>query len=357
VWWAFAGDEFKELRGNYNTYRPTRIRPSWPDAPERPWYQHYFHNVETFQTGGCLPEQLGQFDWASVPRLKYVRYFEPPFINREGPTDEHKFNLFLRKLQANKELKTLHLIPALLSNEAMEFIASLESLEELKVLGGPVSDRGMMQLKKCKKLKRLEIGTKYITPTGLSVFAEMPQLEYLTLQVSDLELLPAVAQMNHVRSFKELILFAEADDASLDFVKQLTELDSLLVHGRKITDEGIAKLKNMTRLKKLSVSGPAFDGHGLKQLRELRQLEKLYLNFYGQNFDFDKEFDQSFIDAVIQFKQLQYLYILFDSLTVDQAKQLLALPNLKHVDYEGTGFSDEELKELNRERDIFQHLH
>lgn len=99
-------------------------------------------------------------------------------------------------------------------------------------------------------------------------------IEGKTLEVKKLTDLPSgdfeVAKIDLTKS--------NITDAALDNLTMLEELQSLTLHGTKITNNGLNHLVNLTGLKELDLSNTNINDEGLKILAGIKSLEKLHLH-------------------------------------------------------------------------------
>ena len=69
-----------------------------------------------------------------------------------------------------------------------------------------------------------------------------------------------------------------SDDAAMEYLTELTQLEYVGLHGTQITDAGLAHLKGLTRLSELYIEDHTqVTDAGLRHLEGLTQLQQLYL--------------------------------------------------------------------------------
>jgi Leucine-rich repeat (LRR) protein len=344
IWWAFSGEEIDEIIDIYN-HSQSSNNLRYQGKHERRWYQHFYRNIESVQIESARAINDHTIDWSALPHLKSIRAWSTDGLLEDGASGE-PINQFFQNLSNNRELAALDLTLGEMTDEAMKVIGSFENLRSLKISDGPTSDNGMIQLKNLKKLKLLEIFPSRISVEGLAMLASLPQLEHLSLKISEPKIIPAFTTMGKLPSLKELTLPRETTDELLECINQQTSLEVLRIDKNDITDNGLAQLKEMTKLQRLFLYSPKLDGSGLRHLSKMQKLT--YLHLSGE-----RKLDPSFIDHILQLKELRQIVIYGMETTTAQAKRLLDLPVIENIQLFKTGISVSDAKLLNENRNVF----
>jgi hypothetical protein len=108
----------------------------------------------------------------------------------------------------------------------------------------------------------------------LVVFPELRELDLRKTAVGD----RGAAHLARLAGLRSLNLFRTTiGDATLERLRGLRELDTLLVGGTRITDAGLAHLAGLRKLRKLSVFDTAVGDAGARRLGALPSLEVLLI--------------------------------------------------------------------------------
>jgi Leucine-rich repeat (LRR) protein len=142
------------------------------------------------------------------------------------------------------------------TNESLANIAQLTNLTELDLDDGQFNDEGLIHLAGLKNLQSLKFVDTNIKGSGLSHIAALDQLTSLTIYFRQRE--------------------AGLDDAGVELVGRLKKLEFLHLHGKLVTDAGLAKLSALTQLKNLTLSNTSCTGAGFATWQNV-PLEALHL--------------------------------------------------------------------------------
>ncbi len=123
-------------------------------------------------------------------------------------------------------------------------IKDLESLEELRLEGTNLTDRGMESIKSLSNLRELDVGDTNITDAGMASLRGLSHLIDLDLR------------------------FLRITDAGLANLEGMTALESLgLFKTPGVTDKGLMRLKNLNRLKVVDLQGTSVTSKGVRELQ------------------------------------------------------------------------------------------
>jgi HlyD family secretion protein len=128
-----------------------------------------------------------------------------------------------------------------------------------------------------KPVKSVFLGGWSVNDADLEHLQGLGQLESLNLanaNVTDagLERLKGATQLQSLN-----LTFTKVTDAGVEHIKGLTNLQSLSLHGIGVTDAGVERLKTLTNLRELSLYNTAITDAGLEHLKGLTKLQSLDL--------------------------------------------------------------------------------
>ena len=126
-------------------------------------------------------------------------------------------------------------------------------------------------------------------------------------QVSDAGLL-------HLRNLTNLewlmLIEARVSDAGLENIKSLTNLKMLYLDRTSVTNAGMSSLAGMANMEILTLNGTSITDAGLQQLKDLRRLKQIYLNETFVTLDGVKRFKAKLPSlTIIQFSETRALGI------------------------------------------------
>ncbi len=221
-----------------------------------------------------------------------------------------------------------------------------------------IEDDLMALIARLTGLKRLSLSGVQVTPRGLTLVAQLPQLEQLSTPkgMSD----AGMAEMAKIQSLKNLDVFHDRmTDEGLRSLGKLTSLEVLELYGNpKMTDEGLRALIQLRSLKhlRLGKEGPFtnrgmvhlaaipslkvlwLDTHsvtdgGLRRLAQSRSLERLYVHWLDKITDHGLAYLKSM-------PQLKGLDVTSARLTDAGLAHIAAMPNIDHLNLPNFGLTD-----------------
>jgi hypothetical protein len=126
-----------------------------------------------------------------------------------------------------------------------------------------LKDESLARLDELHRVVSLNLNhCERITPKGMAVLRRLPHLRILSLSRSSQN--PYAAPVRW-------------DDAIIDFISGLPELEELSLDGIPITDEGLARLRKLPKLESLDVSDTKITDKGLSALRQLPSLKRIFV--------------------------------------------------------------------------------
>lgn len=134
------------------------------------------------------------------------------------------------------------------------FLESHPHLETLIARGDVADDACMERIARLKKLKRLWVDSRKVTPAGWANLAVLSDLEDAFLRGT------------------------RFDDEAMKSLAGLTALRSLMLDSTAITDAGMASLEKLTLLSDLGLADTAVGDAGMVHLKEMQNLHNLYVS-------------------------------------------------------------------------------
>jgi len=187
-------------------------------------------------------------------------------------------------------------------NDTLMFIAKLENLEEIHIRSGSVANTGVAQLKKCKKLKILELQDTDVSAGCAEHFKEMESLRFLRIfrcpqfgaeaiaelgiltNLDTLELRDMNCNNESLQALKPLVglktvEFSElkgVDAATIiDVLKAYPKLENIRMFAMPVDDAVAGFLATMVDLKSIGVPATRITDNGLDALTAIKDLTSL----------------------------------------------------------------------------------
>ncbi len=131
-----------------------------------------------------------------------------------------------------------------------------------------LTDAGLVNLKGCKHLTRLELGCKDITDAGLATLPDCTSLTWLNLHDNERVGDAGLAHLKGCPNLTHLFLcnVRNVGDTGLVHVKGLNRLESLLLYGTQVTDAGLAHLAGLDQLTRLDLHDTKVTAKGAEEL-------------------------------------------------------------------------------------------
>ncbi len=196
-------------------------------------------------------------------------------------------------------LQTLTLDNALISDAALESISKLDNLESLSLLGTDITDAGLVHLAKLGNLCSLGLEGTRITDKGIQHLVKLPLTRIAV---------PGTGVGN----------------GGVEMLAKLPKVGVLGIGGPNLTNDGLAHLVGLPELESLSVKGaPRVTDDGLEHIGRLEQLKSLQLCHLGIT-----DAGLAHLPGLVR---LSYLDLYSDKVTDDGLQQLASLKSLKHL--------------------------
>jgi len=152
-----------------------------------------FRNLKVLALAGQQVTDLGMHQLPALSRLERLCLWDAKLLTRYGAAE----------LAGLQQLKHLEMSNAPIGDVAIEHLSHINTLEELSVQGGTLSDRAIEYAARLPNLKSLmlDFGDKPVAPEAVTPLAHAPALKQLSLQSSALsdQVLIALKAIGHLR--------------------------------------------------------------------------------------------------------------------------------------------------------------
>jgi len=142
------------------------------------------------------------------------------------------------------------------------------------------TDVDVARIAEIKSIKRLDLGTTYVTDRGIERLQNLQQLEELVLDTDEFV---TDAAMNYLRANKNLrrlvLRGVDITDVGMQHIAAMTGLRSLDLSHTMLGDVGLESLPSLGELEELKLGGNLITGMNLNSLKLLPKLKKL--SFHG----------------------------------------------------------------------------
>ena len=254
------------------------------------------------------------------------------------------------------------------TDEGMEHLKALTSLQRLDIDSPNVTDACLMNLKGLTQLQVLNLYGPQFTDAGLKHLEGLTKLHSLTLHNTNV----TDAGLEHLEGLKSLrqldLTGTQITDAGLEHCKPLAQLENLNLGGTKITDAGLKHLRRLPQLKHLWLHKTQVTDVGLKDLKGFANLQDLGLgntNVTGAGLEHLSGLKSlrslllsgpNITDAALEhlkgLTQLKHLYVSNTKVTGAGLIHLKELTNLQTLSLQQTAITDDALKHLKGMTDL-----
>jgi Leucine-rich repeat (LRR) protein len=247
----------------------------------------------------------------------------------------------LRHMAALPNLKQFKLTGVNVSEKGAAALAQSQSIEDLQLVHGRLSDKSVAPLANLRSLRRLDLSqNQFIVGNCLAALAGLPSLESLSLDATRLtdDALLALISMTSLRE-----LDVRITGLTLKGFQQFAKVPSLeSLACDKVTDEMLNEICLLQRLKKLNMDSDwirRFTDQGASCLGNLRQIEELSLGYAGLT--------SEGLASLANLGSLRVLGLKGCKDIGDKGlKHLEGLQNLRRLDLTSTGVTQEGLSVL-----------
>jgi hypothetical protein len=215
---------------------------------------------------------------------------------------------------------------ALITDEGLANVSKLRRLKYLHLSGDKVTDQSLAVLSKLPALSNLTLNNTAISPARLLEWARESQVERIQLRYYhvpnknefDLQISEGCSrieffgkykraffhELTKMKTLEHLILPASVTDHDLEFVGKIGNLKTLAIrHNGRITDEGIAFLDDLSNLEELDLwYSRNVSDQAIRTLKKLGSLKKLNLAFTSMSEAAVAELKTSLTDCEIRLR-------------------------------------------------------
>jgi peroxiredoxin/Leucine-rich repeat (LRR) protein len=209
---------------------------------------------------------------AKLPNLKYLRAGTRSTTPISDEALEH--------LSTVSSLEELTIGGTGITNVGIKHISKLSNLKSLDIFftSPSVSDEGWENLKELKSLRILSVGQGQMKVSTVSKFNSLTNLSILDLRVTGDN---TVLNLSNLVNLRILHLSGEISDKDLACLAKLKNLQ-WLQGVRGVGDEGMSYLSNLANMERLNIGGQNITDKGLSYLTKMKKLD--YLLIEGGDF-------------------------------------------------------------------------
>ncbi|HZU38317.1 MAG TPA: hypothetical protein VFA18_20500 [Gemmataceae bacterium] len=225
---------------------------------------------------------IGMSLWqCKAPRraFRLLRYF--PELERLSAHSRLITDEEAKALAELHNLRKLDLLSTGLTDAGLRYLEGLHDLRELALSGKKITDTGIHCLRNLTKLESLALtGHGGLSDAGAPDLACLTRLE--SLWVTGPITNKGLTQLCRLKRLRKLILWRTGiTDAGLAQLKTLPKLEELQLPGTPIGDAGVAQLKALAHLRELNLAGTQVTDAGLKSLYPMSTLKTVTLGGGG----------------------------------------------------------------------------
>ncbi|MBN1974168.1 MAG: hypothetical protein JW787_11050 [Sedimentisphaerales bacterium] len=315
----------------------------------------------------------------SLEVISQLRTLKGLYLYNPNLIDNRLTDKGLAYLASLSSLEELRVDSNQFTNAGLAHVAKLTSLRYLMLYGKNFTDAGMEYLKDSQSLRILHVGLLSLTDEALAHIAEIPNLEAINLHRSENITDDGIAALAKLKSLKKLdIGSSKVTDTGLSYLQACKNLDYLTLPPQGISDVGLTYLGQLSNLKHLDVSrvhfvDPKMDSgyytdNGVAELSKCKLLEELTIGSIGMTDEGMSHIAEltnlkwlglfgcsnvtnKGIEKLKTLKSLQYLSIYESNITIGGLSSLNELSNLtdlqlQNVQQDNTGLDISKLKNL-----------
>jgi internalin A len=179
-----------------------------------------------------------------------------------------------------KQLQSVELAGAFVSDDVAKGLATANTITELTLDDGGLTDDGVKHLAALTKLQTLALDrNKKVRGTTVPALVAAKNLKYLTVAECELG---DLAGWSALKSLSNLITLglpqSGVTDAGLKEIGKITQLKTISLASCPITDAGLAQLKAMKSLESLNITDTKITDRAVPILSEMKRLQFLTLS-------------------------------------------------------------------------------
>jgi len=219
----------------------------------------------------CTPYELTDAEMAGIATLQTVNEME---IVGDLLTDAG-----LASIAKLRNLEVLHLEGTMMmTDDGLKVLATLPKLRHLR-LSGPFTDRGLAYLAAAPSLKAMWLETPRATEEGLRHLSRIASLERLCVpwldRITD-------RSITYFKAMPKLVALGVGDalsgDAGMTALSSLTNLEVLAIKGgSNLTNNGLKPLSGMPKLRALEIYHSEITEQGLTNLASCKRLDSIQI--------------------------------------------------------------------------------
>ena len=147
-------------------------------------------------------------------------------------------------------------------------------------MSGLLTIKGDTQAAELEHFTFLErISLEGITDAGMAHLGGLTRLRELSISESPRLTGKGLAHLSGVRQLKDLrLLDTSVDDAGLYHLRNLNQLEGLILFRSRVVGSGFQHLSGLNQLKRLEITESPFTDIGLRHIAAFKRLESLFLN-------------------------------------------------------------------------------
>jgi thiol-disulfide isomerase/thioredoxin/Leucine-rich repeat (LRR) protein len=272
-------------------------------------------------------------------------------------------NKGLADIKEIKSLKELHLSRTQVDDDGLVHLKTLRLLERIYLWGDSrINGVGFRHFKDSKSLRLISFYKTPINDVAMEYFSRIRPLEELHLQYTNVTD-EGLGYLKGLPNLKSLVLPPGTTNKGLANLKGLDSIEKLHISDTQITDEGLLYLKDIKSLKSLAVSSNLMTGKGLIHLKEMPSLESLEVSLSMINdaslanledlpvtnlYLSRSTISDTGLAHIAKLKSLEKLFLDNTGITDIGMVYLASLTSLKHLSLKGTRITDAGLANLRR---------
>ncbi|MFO0876308.1 MAG: hypothetical protein U0840_02960 [Gemmataceae bacterium] len=217
-----------------------------------------------------------------------------------------------------------------IGDTALEAIQGLTKLEEVRIGGKQLTDKGMAFVGKLVGLKKLDIDEPFaldqriplVSKAGFAQLATLTNLQEVTIYNSRSIADGSLAAFRDLKNLKTLaVLRTSIPPAGAEPLAALTSLRKLHLEG--VVNDSLRPVGKLTALEELNLTGTAIDDAGLQHLTGLTSLR--WLDLYGTRIS------DAGVKLLPKLSALQHLSLTQTKVTDACIDALVALPKIQRI--------------------------
>lgn len=167
-----------------------------------------------------------------------------------------------------EEVVETYLVGPSHSDQDLEIVQGLSSLQKLELSGSEVTSAGLVKLAGLKNLYTLHLANTKVDDSGLKSLSGLRNLGILSLsntKVSD----AGIGELRSMPNLEMLSLDGTAiTDAAMQVISQMVNLKELILTRTKVSDSGAELIKSLKKLERLKIHETQVSLEKMKEISE-----------------------------------------------------------------------------------------